>query len=245
MAVVVRIACLLALLAAACATPLESRSWLRVRTPHLEILSGADLSRTLEIAARLELLRAVLTRFGIAVRLEPRVPLLVYVFGDATAFRRFRPMDWMDGFVLPREHRNFLVIHSGKGAMAESLALHEYVHFVLHNGEATHYPTWYDEGLAEFLSTLEVEGSSILVAQIPPARASWLRYGSPLALRKMMTADGVHEWSDRALERFYAQAWALIDLLAEIKSGRVHSASGLRQLDVQVGPEAGDPEPKE
>ena len=33
-------------------------------------------------------------------------------------------------------------------------ALHEHVHFVLRNGEAIRYPAWYDEGLAEFLSTV-------------------------------------------------------------------------------------------
>ncbi len=213
MGVVRRIACLIGLLAAGCATPLEGRSWLRVRTPHFELVSGADRSRTLEIAGRLELLRAVLERFGARARLEPRVPLLIYVFGSTAEFARFRDRTWMQGFMLPRAHRNFLVIHAGKGGMAESMALHEYVHFVLRNGEPTHYPAWYEEGLAELLSTLEVEGSTVLVAQIPPARAPWLRHGTPLALRKMMTADDVYEWSDRAIERFYAQAWALMHFL--------------------------------
>ena len=210
MAIVPRIACLIGLLAAGCATPIESRSWLRVRTPHFELVSGADRSSTLEIAGRLELFRAVLTRFGVGIQLEPRVPLLVYVFGDAADFERFRPRAGVEGFMLPREHRNFLVIHAGEDGMAQTSALHEFVHFVLRNGEATHYPMWYDEGLAELLSTLEVEGSNVLVAQIPPARAAWLRYGSPLALRRMMTATDVYEWSDSALERFYAQAWALM-----------------------------------
>jgi tetratricopeptide (TPR) repeat protein len=204
-----RVGCAVALLLAACAAPIEERSWLRVATPHFELVSGADEATSLEIAGRLELFRAVLSRFGIAMNLEPRVPLLVYVFRDAATFARFRPRTGVAGFMLPRTHRNFLVIHAGAGGDAQSTALHEYVHFTLRNGGSTHYPAWYDEGLAEFLSTLEVEDANVVLAKVPPPRAAWVLYGSPMSLRRAMTAEDVYEWSDRALGRFYAQAWAL------------------------------------
>ncbi len=176
--------------------------------PHFEMISAADERRSIEIAARLELFRAVLSKLGVEMNLEPRVPLLVYVL-DAETFARFRPRSGVEGFMLPRTHRSFLVIHTGERGDAQATALHEYVHFVLRNGEAMHYPVWYDEGLAELLSTLSVADGNVVLARIPPARAPWLRYGSPLSLRRAMTADDVYEWSDRALERFYAQAWAL------------------------------------
>jgi tetratricopeptide (TPR) repeat protein len=204
-----RVAGFALLLALGCATPIEKRSWYRVATPHFQLVSGAGEGRAIEIAERLELFRAVLAKFGVEMNLEPRVPLLVYVFDDATAFARFRPRSGVAGFTLPRTHRNFLVIHAGEGGEAQATALHEYVHFVLRNGEAMRYPAWYDEGLAELLSTLAVEDGKVVLAGIPPARASWLLYGTPLSLRRAMTADDVYEWSDRALERFYAQAWAL------------------------------------
>jgi Mg-chelatase subunit ChlD/tetratricopeptide (TPR) repeat protein len=198
------------LLVLGCVAPIQERSWLRVETPHFEIVSGASEGRTLEIAGRLELFRAVLARFGIRMNLEPRVPLRIYVFGDERSFARFRPRPGLVGFMLPRSHANFLVVHAGEGGEAETTALHEYVHFVLRNGGAMHYPAWYDEGLSELLSTLAVEDGNVLLAQIPPSRAAQLRYGSPLSLRRAMTATDVYEWSDRALGRFYAQAWALL-----------------------------------
>jgi hypothetical protein len=207
-----RVACFAICLALGCATPLEQEAWHRVTTPHFEVVGGGNAGRSVEIAEALELFRAALAEFAIAANLEPRVPLLVVVFRDDASFARFRPRSGFEGFALPRSHRTFLVVHDvGDGQQARAIALHEYVHFLLRNGEAVHYPAWYDEGLAEFLSTLSIEGDHAVVGRVPPARARWLRYGSPLALRKIMTADDPYAWSDPALERFYAQAWALVD----------------------------------
>ena len=129
---------------------------------------------------------------GLQTNLTPRVPLLVYVFADADAFARFRPQPGFDGFLLPRAHRNFLVVQADGETDAGSLALHEYVHFVLRNGGATRYPAWYDEGLAEFLSTVSLQDGQVVIGAIPPGHERWLLYGSPMSLRQMMTAEDVY-----------------------------------------------------
>ena len=69
--------------------------------------------------------------------------------------------------MLPRTHRNFLVVQANAAADAGSTALHEYVHFVLRNGAATRYPAWYDEGLAEFLSTVSMQDEQVVIGTIP------------------------------------------------------------------------------
>ncbi|HEY8157028.1 MAG TPA: tetratricopeptide repeat protein [Myxococcota bacterium] len=203
--------CLVAvLLAMGCVTPIEKSRWIRVETEHFELISGAGASDTLAIAQRLELLRAVLQRVGLQTNLTPRVPLLVYVFADADAYARFAPRADFAGFMLPRTHRNFLVVQADAERDAGGAALHEYVHFVLRNGAATRYPAWYDEGLAEFLSTVSMQDDKVLVGTIPAGRERWLRYGNPMSLRQMMTADEVTDGASRSTKRFYAQAWALM-----------------------------------
>jgi tetratricopeptide (TPR) repeat protein len=198
-----------ALLGMGCATPIEQSRWIRVETEHFELVSGASESDTVEIAQRLELLRAVLQLVGLQANLTPRVPLLVYVFADAAGYARFAPRTDFAGFMLPRAHRNFLVVKAGVEADPGGAALHEYVHFVLRNGAATRYPGWYDEGLAEFLSTVSMEGDQVAIGTIPKGREHWLLYGSPMSLRQMMTVDEAYDDAVQTPQRFYAQAWTL------------------------------------
>lgn len=198
-----------AILGVGCATPIEQSRWIRVETAHFELISGASESDTIEIAERLELLRAVLQLVGLQANLTPRVPLLVYVFPDAAGYARFAPRTDFAGFMLPRAHRNFLVVKAGVEADPGGAALHEYVHFVLRNGAATRYPGWYDEGLAEFLSTVSMQGEQVAIGTIPAGREHWLLYGSPMSLRQMMTVDEAYDDAVRTPQRFYAQAWTL------------------------------------
>ena len=200
---------LLAILGMGCATPIEESRWIRVETEHFQLISGASASATVEIAKRLELLRAVLQLVGLQANLTPRVPLLVYVFPDEAAYARFSPRPGFAGFMLPRTHRNFVVVRTGSGGDAGAMALHEYVHFVLRNGGATRYPAWYDEGLSEFLSTVSMQDGKVVIGAIPPGRERWLRYGSPMGVGQLMTSEDVYTGSSVTQERFYAQAWAL------------------------------------
>jgi Flp pilus assembly protein TadD len=198
-----------AVLSLGCATPLEQSRWIRLQTAHFELVSGAGESDSIQIAQRLELLRAVLERVGLQVNLDPRVPLLVYVFPDPASYARFAPRSDFPGFMLPRSHRNFLVVESGGEKDPGSAALHEYVHFVLRNGSATRYPVWYDEGLAEFLSTVAMQGDQVVIGTIPANREHWLLYGSPMSLRQMMSIDEAYDEAVQTPQRFYAQAWTL------------------------------------
>jgi len=198
-----------AILSIGCVTPIEESRWIRVETEHFQLISGASAADSIEIAQRLELLRAVLQLVGLQTNLTPRVPLLVYVFADANGYARFRPRPDLAGFMLPRTHRNFVAVQAIGAEDAGSIALHEYVHFVLRNGGATRYPAWYDEGLAEFLSTVSMHDGQVVIGAIPAGRERWLLHGSPLSLRQLMTADNVYDGSPQSLPRFYAQAWTL------------------------------------
>ena len=204
---------LVALAALSCATPVARSGWIRVQTPNFELVSSADESTTAEIADGLELFRASVAFVTGGARVEPRIPTLVYVFGDTPTFERFAPRPDLGGFMLQRPHRNFLVIDAGRREGARTTAYHEYLHFVLRNGAAVPYPAWYDEGLSDFLSTIEERDDDVVVGLIPQARGRWILYGSPLSLRRIMTAESTLDWSSSARSRFYAQSWALTHFL--------------------------------
>lgn len=199
---------LLPLLGLSCATLPFERDWIRIESAHFELVSSAGEERSLELARDLELLRATLAVVANAT-LEPRIPTLVYVFADESEFGRFRPRPDLGGFMVQRTHRNLLAVDASEPELARAVVFHEYVHFLLRNGGAVHYPAWYDEGFAEFFSTVAVEEDDVLIGLPPAARAQWLLYGSLLDLRRIMTENDVGRLGSRARSRFYAQAWAL------------------------------------
>src|SRR5262245_43445767 len=198
-----------AVLVLGCATPIEQSRWIRVQSAHFELISGAGEADSVEIAERLELLRAVLQLVGLQANLEPRVPLLVYVFPDPASYARFSTRSDFPGFMLPRSHRNFLVVQAGGETNVGNSALHEYVHFVLRNGAAARYPAWYEEGLAECLRTVAIQGDHVAIGTIPASRERWLLYGNPMSVRQMMTVEEPYDETVRTPQRFYAQAWTL------------------------------------
>jgi thioredoxin-like negative regulator of GroEL len=191
------------------ATRISEQRWLRARSAHFELLSSASEESTREIALALEQFRASLLYLLNRSELTPSRPTRIYVFGDEGTFARYRPRRSVAGFMLPRPWANYLAIDAEAPEEGLAIARHEYVHLVLHDISDIDYPHWYDEGLSEMLSTLHEAGERIVVGAVPQQRARGLSLGSPMSMRRMLSARQILRWPDHQLGRFYAQAWAM------------------------------------
>ncbi len=218
-----------ALLATGCATPLAQQRWLRARTAHFEIVSSASPATTRQVAADLERFRSLAQMILPIKKFEPSMPSLVYLFGDTATFGDFRPRRNVQGYMVPSDERNYLAINAGELDQAIQTTFHEYIHLILHNQSGSRYPAWFDEGLAEVLSTAQFSSGTATIGRIPEARAAVLVFGTSLGLRRIMTARNVMHWSDQALSMFYAEAWALTHFLHTS-----HLAGGERHIDQLV-----------
>ncbi len=97
-----------------------------------------------------------------------------------------------------------------------SIAAHEYSHYVLHSC-GLKLPTWLQEGLAEEFSTLQTSGNSYLLGGDLPARSQTLQRNR----RKLLPLEDLLSATDasvsgngrRDAEIFYAESWALADML--------------------------------
>jgi FimV-like protein len=204
------------------------RSWIEVRTDNFHLISSAEESPTLEVARRLEEFRSVAGLLTAAKHLDPALPTRVFVFGDEADWRRFRPAADVPGFFLSDMEANYIALHLSLGALEEfgelvpdgvtnqpfETVLHEYVHFLIRNqASRIHYPTWYEEGFADAISTARVEERGVVVGAIPLVRAAWLAQGQWLPLDRIVTARGHAEMSARERAMFYAQSWLLVHRL--------------------------------
>ena len=155
------LALLLAGLTAAlgCATrPLDAREWLVVATPHFEVVSSLGKDATLELARDAERFhRAVEFVLG-APLAAPAVPTRVYAFDDRTPGRPFA-IRAEAGYFLPTLREALIVLRTGDGWRDDATKelRHEYVHYLLRSQPGPPLPLWFDEGVAEFLSTVAID----------------------------------------------------------------------------------------
>jgi FimV-like protein len=203
---------------AACANlqPHEKRfpeqTWIEVSTDNFTITSNANQERSVEIARSLELFRDVVLKTTNVRNFQSSVPTLVYVFRDGRTFEAFASTTRKNtvGYFVDTPTANYAVIQADALEGAE-VAQHEYVHFLLYSSRFG-YPRWYNEGLAEFLSTVGVDREWVHLGR-PPSKATWLSVDPPLPLADVVTARNLAGWPSDRIMKFYAKSWLLTHYL--------------------------------
>lgn len=205
-----------------CATEtLQAHPWFEARTPNFVILSSMPKADVLELARDLETFRSVV-EFATAEEIPPsRVPLRVYAFDGPGTYRYFKADNQTEGYFASTMRQSTIVL-GGRSAPVEAgrILQHEYVHFLLRNRGHYAYPPWYDEGFADFLSTVEVGEDGVDIG-LPLrhrvstlSRVGWIHVGRVLALRSL---DGMRE---SQMAAFYAESWALVHYLNFRRKGK-------------------------
>lgn len=180
--------------------------WIRMRVPGIELLTDAGERAGRQTLERLEALRSVF---------PPRAAggdLHVTLFASEREFRQYSPKDAADGIYQKRPDGDAILLYAG-GDVSRAAA-HEYVHFLLSEGPAE-LPLWFEEGTAEFYSTMEAAGGRLRIgAEVPGhretlARRQWMTAAELAAVTRRSAA---YNERDRA-SVFYAESWALVRLL--------------------------------
>ncbi len=216
-----------------------SGPWLTARTEHFEIASGLSEARTREVALALERFRGVALAFAGIEEREPRVPAQLVLFPDGRSFATVRPRRELGGFFQPAVHKSFVVVDAGHADQTLRIAQHEIVHLLMASDPDRVLPAWYQEGLADVLSTATPVGGAMEIGRPPEGRLAWLRLATPLPLGRVLTASDVLRWPGHALNRFYAQSWALAHYLELAETTRASGALARLLARIEAG---ADPE---
>lgn len=209
--------CLFWLLLAGIALPAlaaDNASWIEIRSPNFSVVTDAGEQRGRDAALRFEQIRAAFGVLFQRMQVNLPVPLQIIAFRDAKEMRTVSPV-WerktltVAGLFQPGAERNFIVIDLSAGHGWE-VVFHEYVHLLL-NGNFPPMPAWFDEGFAEYFTTLKVSDREIDFGLVPDAEANalagqWMDTSQILAI----THDSQeYNESDRR-NSFYAQSWLMV-----------------------------------
>jgi tetratricopeptide (TPR) repeat protein len=147
--------------------------WMEVRSPNFTVLTDAGEKRGREVALRLEQMQAVFAGFLLKQDLTRPIPLTVIAFRGDKEYSQVAPHKQGvaipdPDFLLRGEDRDFLVLNL---AMADPWrgAAHSLAHLFLEGN----YPTttsWFDEGLAEYFSSIQLDNKRIDIGGDPELR---------------------------------------------------------------------------
>ena len=193
-----------------------SDGWVRVRSPHFEVLSDAGEAPGREATRRLERLRGVLlTLFPGREPIDRPITLLV--LENRARFSSLAPQGsgrgaGLGGFFQGGSERDYAVLHlSPLPPRPFEAAEHEYAHLVL-NRSLSAQPVWVAEGLADVLSDAVFDGSQAGLGAGRPEYEALVRRPPSLSLERLLAIGNESpEYHGHAeTEALYARSWALV-----------------------------------
>ena len=185
-------------------------AWRLTRSDNFEIYSQGSDASARSAALWFEQLREFfLQQTGLTLGNLP--PTRVIAFGSAKEYEPYR-LRSASAYYVGTGSQDYIVMPD-LGADEFRTGAHEYAHLILH-ASGLRYPAWLKEGLAEFFSTVHVGEQSSELGGDVPGRSQILRRRAWLALSELLSvAEDSRPREPGKVELFYAQSWALTDML--------------------------------
>jgi tetratricopeptide (TPR) repeat protein len=196
--------------------------WLEVRTEHFRVITDAGEKNGREVATRFEQMRA---GFGLIFgreKVNDTVPLQIVAFRNTKEFRQYSPIFRgkvveLAGFCVPAKDENFVAVDMSLPNSWE-IVMHEYAHVLLN---ANYMPTapWFDEGFAEFFSSMKFVNSEVQVGATVPEVAA-LFQGRKLNMQELLEVQHHSETYNQNGQRrdmFYAESWLFVHYLFDTR----------------------------
>src|SRR5947209_4974703 len=190
------------------------RGWAVARSPHFEVYSHSGPDRARAALGAFEQLRSLFAGqhvLPISAGPQNRPPIRVIEFSSKREYEQFAIRRTADAYYTGTADRDYIVTPPGSRE-AFTIAGHEYAHFLLHS-RGLKLPSWLSEGLAEVFSTVTISrdgaelGGPIRSNIDVLSRDKWLK-------PEEVFAAGPSPSSTRAATAvFYAESWAVVDML--------------------------------
>ena len=170
---------LLGILLVSSAPAAEPSPWLEIHSTHFTVITDAGDKKGKEVALRFEQMRAVFAILLMKDRLNQPVPLTIFALKNDKTYYQSAPLRQgqpigVPGFFLSgdsrNEDQNFIVLNLFEEEPWRAVA-HDFAHLLLNYN----YPPvqgWFDEGLAEYFSSIRVDDKKYEIGGDPELTSS-------------------------------------------------------------------------
>ena len=201
--------------------------WLNVRSKNFNLIGNASEKEIKKAATKLEQFRETFRQVFKTTNLTSPIPTNVIVFKSNSYYKAFKPIradgkvdNFIAGFFQPGEDVNYITLSmDGDDAEVFGTVFHEYVHSILNtNFTSSDIPPWFNEGLAEYYQTFEIEDDQKVKLGLPQSgHLAFLQQNDLIPLKTLfgVTSYGLLQMQPRPRNLFYAESWALIHYLTQ------------------------------
>lgn len=207
-------------------------AWTAVRSPNFFLVGNASEKEIRRVATRMEQFRYVFTQLFPTIKFNSPVPTTVVVFKSDGSYKPFKPVvdgkvSEVAGYFQPGHDVNYITLTAEGNSGSESpfrTIYHEYVHLLVDNNIGRAAPPWFNEGLAEYYSTFDVDDGDrrVVLGRLIDHHLLLLRDQKMIPLSTFFEIDNysLHRNKRDARGMFYAQAWALMHYLIRGNEGK-------------------------
>ncbi|MGE5073904.1 MAG: tetratricopeptide repeat protein [Anaerolineae bacterium] len=146
-------------------------TWMEVKSPHFSVITDAGEKRGREVAIRFEQMRAVYANLLTKSNVNLPIPLQIVAFRNTKEFRQVAPL-WngkpvqLAGLFQGGSDRCFIMLDMSTEDPWK-VVFHEYAHQLMNGTLSTQLDPWFQEGFAEYFSSIEVDSHQARVGKIP------------------------------------------------------------------------------
>lgn len=196
-------------------------TWTEVRSKNFTLIGNAAEKDVRQVANRLEQFRSVFGLLFPNVKLNSPVPTTVIVFKSNGAYKPFKVNANVSGYFQPGEDVNYITLTTEKSSEDQPFRVifHEYVHLLVENTMGAAVPLWFNEGLAEYYSTFDVQDGDrkVILGDLVDNHVLYLRENKLLPLRTLFAVDYKSPYYNEGnkMNIFYSESWMLMHYLLQ------------------------------
>jgi Flp pilus assembly protein TadD len=199
------------------------QQWVEVSSPHFAVATDGGEKRAREVALRFEQMRIAFSVLFKKLSVET-APLQIIAFRNGKELRQFsplyggKPID-LAGFFLgnggqggpgANEDRQYIALDLSQED-SWGTVFHEYAHLLI-NSNFPPSPVWFDEGFAEYCSSLKMDKKQIALGLVKPELPELLSQSRWLKIVDLFSVSHDSQIYNRDDRRsvFYAQSWLTV-----------------------------------
>lgn len=145
--------------------------WIEVRSPNFSVVTDAGEKRGRDVALHFEQMRAVFGALMATAKVNLPVPLQIVAFRNTKEMRQVAPL-WrgkpteVAGLFQGGQDRCFIMLDMAVEDPWE-VVFHEYAHQLMNGNLTAPIDPWFEEGFAEYFSSIHVNNKQAEVGRIP------------------------------------------------------------------------------
>jgi tetratricopeptide (TPR) repeat protein len=198
--------------------------WVEVRSPHFSVATDAGEKRGREVAMRFEQMRAVFGALLVKAKVTTPIPLQIIAFRNSKELRQVSPIfhgkpTELAGLFQSGQDRCFIMLDMSVDNPWQ-VVFHEYAHQLMNGTLSAPVDPWFEEGFAEYFSSIEVDSKEARVGKIPEQEyqilehMGWMKVSDLFRVRQ--NTSTYNENGDHRTV-FYAESGMLVHYLYDNK----------------------------